>query len=113
VRWWDGAAWTDHVATGGRRARDPAPGGEPTADLVNRVIATALGFVDLSDATQQLVPDTTIHTALWHEATARRDILVLAQGHLTALEHQGSDQARAKALNHITRALENPPPIPR
>jgi len=100
------------VAVGGRQAHDPALAGEATAALVNRVIATALGYVDLSDATREAVPDATITNALWNHATTRRDILVLAQGHLAALEQQGSDRARAQALNHITRALHNPPLLP-
>jgi len=113
VRWWDGAAWTDHVASSGRQGRDPAPGGEATADLVNRVVATALGFADLADATREGVPDSTVLPALWRDAAGRHDILQLAQGHLAALEAKGSDPARAQALTYIRRALENPPTMPR
>jgi hypothetical protein len=113
VRWWDGAAWSDHVAAGGRRASDPAPGGEATADLVNRVVAAALSFVDLAATMPDSVSDTTIVPALWREATTRRDILVLAHGHLSALEQRGSDPNRAQALAYITRALDNPPLMPR
>ena len=112
VRWWDGSAWTDHVASGGRQARDPAPGGEDTADLVNRVVAAALSYVDLA----QTLPDSvesTVVPALWRDAEARRDILVLAQGHLAALERRGSDRARVRALAYLAKALENPPLLPR
>jgi len=101
------------VASGGRQARDPALAGEATAALVNQVIATALGYVDLSDATREPVPDTTITNALWRDADNRPDILVLAHGHLTALEHTGSDRPRSQALTHITTALHNPPLLPR
>ncbi len=113
LRWWNGAAWTDQVASAGRRAQDPAPGGEATAALVNQVLATALGYVDLSDATREPVPEATITNALWNDADNRRDILVLAHGHLTALENTGSDRPRAQALTHITTALHNPPLLPR
>jgi hypothetical protein len=113
VRWWDGSAWTDHVASGGRQGRDPAPGSEVVADLVNRVVAAALGFVDLADEMPGTVTDTTVTTALWREATTRRDILVLAHGHLAGLEQQGSERTRAKALSYITKALDTPPLLPR
>ena len=113
VRWWDGSTWTDQVASGGRRAADPAPGGEATADLVNRVVATALGFVDLAETLPDSVTDASVTPALWRDAATRRDILLLAHGHLAALEQQGSEPARAKALTYITKALDNPPVMPR
>ncbi len=113
VRWWDGAAWTDQVASNGRRGSDPAPAGEATADLVNRVVAAALGFVDLAVTMPESVSDASITAALWREATTRRDILLLAQGHLAALERQGTEPARARALSYITRALATPPLMPR
>jgi len=113
VRWWDGTSWTDQVATAGRQGRDPTPGGEATADLVNRVVAAALSFVDLADTTADSLTDTTVNAALWRAAEARRDILVLAQGHLAALEERGSDRARAEALSYIVKARDNPPLLPR
>lgn len=113
VRWWDGTAWTDRVATAGRQGSDPPPGGEATADLVNRVVATALGFADLADTMPESVTDPTVTAALWRDAATRREILTLAHGHLAALEHQGSDPSRAMALTYITRALDDPPLMPR
>ena len=112
VRWWDGSAWSDHVAANGRQARDPLPAGEDTANLVNRVVACALGFADLADTTPDSLDASTVTTALWRQAATRRDILLLAQGHLAALEQQGTDRSRAKALEAITRALDNPPLMP-
>jgi len=113
VRWWDGSAWTDQVASGGRRGNDAVPGDEATSDLVNRVVAAALSFVDLAESIPDSVPYTTVIPALWREAGTRRDLLVLAHSHLAALEQQGSDHARARALAYITSALDNPPPLPR
>jgi hypothetical protein len=113
VRWWDGAAWTEHVASQGRQGSDPAPGGAATADLVNRVVAAALGFVELEDTMPGAVPETTITPALWRDADSRPDILLLAKGHLESLEHQGSDPARAKALTYLKTALDSPPLMPR
>lgn len=113
VRWWNGSAWADQVASGGRQGTDPAPGGEATADLVNRVVATALGFVDLAETLPDSVTDASVVPALWRDAATRRDILVLAAGHLAALEQQGSEPARAQALTYITTALANPPLLPR
>ncbi len=112
MRWWDGSAWTDQVASGGRRGADPAPGGGATADLVNRVVAAALGFADLADTLPDSVTEPSVTHALWRHAATRHDILLLAHGHLAALEHQGSDPARAKALVYLTRALDNPPLLP-
>lgn len=106
MRWWDGAAWTDRVATGGRVASDPTPAGDATADLVNRVIATALGFVDLADTLREPIPEATVVPALWRDAGTRRDILVLAHGHLAALEQLGREPARAQALAWLTTALD-------
>jgi len=113
VRWWDGSAWTDHVATGGRPGRDPAPGGEATAELVNRVLGAALGFADLSETTPESVTQASVVPALWRDASTRRDILVLASGYLAALERRGSEPARAKALSYIDAALSKPPLLPR
>ncbi len=109
VRWWDGVAWTDRVATGGRLATDPVPGGEATAALVNRVVATALGYVDLAESLAGSVPAASVVTALWRDAEGRRDVLVLAHGHLTALERQGTERARALALAWLSDALSHPP----
>lgn len=109
VRWWDGVAWTDHVASGGRVATDPAPGGEATADLVNRVVATALGYVELGEDLVGSLPVETVAAALWRDAERRRDVLVLAHGHLSALERQGTQRARALALAWLAEALDHPP----
>ena len=113
LRWWDGSAWTAQVASGGRQASDPVPGDEATADLVNRVVAAALGYVDLAETLPGSVSDATVAPALWRDAEARRDILVLASGHLAALERRAPDRTRARALAYLTKALENPPPLPR
>ena len=99
------------MATGGRVTSDPVPSGDATADLVNRVLATALGFVDLADDLRDNIPDETVTQALWRDAEARRDILVLAQGHLQSLEQQGTERARAQALKWLTKALSAPPPM--
>ncbi len=107
LRWWDGAAWTDRVATGGRVGTDPVPGGDATAELVNRVLSTALGYADLGEP----VADETVAAALWRGAETRREILVLARGHLADLEQQGAEPARGRALTWLTRALERPPPL--
>jgi len=112
VRWWDGSVWTDHVASGGRRATDPTPGNEATAELVNRVVAAALGFVDLAESVPGTVAVATVVGALWREAGTRRDVLVLAHGHLAGLEQGGSEPGRAKALDYISRALDHPPLLP-
>ena len=112
LRWWDGSAWTDHVASGGRHGRDPAPADGATVELVNRVVAAALGFADLVATLRETVPDTTVVPALWRDADLRRDILLLASGHLEALEHQGSDPTRAQALTYLRRSLADPPPMP-
>ena len=109
VRWWDGAVWTDRVATGGRVGTDPSPGGEATAALVNRVVATALGYVELAESLVGEVPATEVVAALWRDAEGRRDIVVLAHDHLAALERQGSEPARARALVWLARALGQPP----
>jgi len=78
---------------------------------VNRVVAAALGFVDLADAASEGVPDDTILPALWRNAESRRDILLLAQDHLASLERKGSDRSRARALTYLHQALNNPPPL--
>lgn len=113
LRWWDGTTWTDHVATAGRQSRDPVPGGDATADLVNRVVAAALGFADLESTMPGSITEAITTPALWREATTRHDILLLASGHLEALENRGSDSARAKALSYIRRAIDTPPLLPR
>ena len=113
VRWWDGTAWTDQVAAGSRRASDPLPSGEAIADLVNREVATALGFVDLAETMPESVTDNSVITSLWRDASTRRDVLLLAHGHLAALEQKGSQPARAKALTYLTKALDGPPLMPR
>ena len=101
------------MATGSRRGNDPAPAGAETAELVNRVVGAALGFVDLNETLVEGPSDADVIAALWREAETRRDILVLAHGHLQALEDKGSQSARAKALTYLTKAVDNPPPLPR
>jgi len=105
VRWWDGSAWSAHVATAGRLANEPIPVDEATADLVNRVVAAALGFVDLAETIPDSVTAATVMTTLWREAGTRRHVLLAAHGHLAALEQRGSEPARARALSYITQAL--------
>jgi len=105
LRWWDGAAWTDQVATGGRVGTDPLLAGDATAELVNRVLSSALGYADLGEP----VADETVTAALWRDAETRREILVLARGHLADLEQQGAEPARGRALTWLTRALDLPP----
>jgi len=89
------------------------PSGEAIADLVNRVVATALGFVDLAETTPESVTESSVTAALWRDAATRRDVLLLAHGHLAALEEKGSQPARAHALACITKALDSPPLMPR
>ena len=111
LRWWDGTSWTDHVANGGRVTSDPAPGGDAMADLVNRVLGTALGFAELEATQTTDVTDDTVVPALWGAAENRRDILVLAQGHLASFERDGTDPNRAAALHWLSTALAHPPPM--
>lgn len=99
------------MASGGRQGVDPAPGGEATAELVNRVLATAFGYVELRDTVREPIPETTVIPALWRDAATRRDVLVLAEGHLASLERQGSDPARAQARRWLEIALRQPPPM--
>ena len=113
MRWWDGSRWTDLVATGGRQASDPLPDPQHTADLVNRVVATALGYADLADTLREPVDDAAVTAALWRDAETRRDVLLHAHAHLASLEQKGTHPARAKALTSITRALDQPPLMPR
>lgn len=113
VRWWDGSAWTDRVATAGRQASDPLPDPQQTADLVNRVVATALGYADLAETLREPVDHAVVTAALWRDAEMRRDILLHAHAHLTTLEQKGTHAPRATALTYITRALDHPPLMPR
>ena len=113
LRWWDGSAWTDRVATGGRQSSDPLPDPGATADLVNRVVATALSYADLADVLREAVDEATVIPALWRDAGTRRDVLLHAHAHLAALEQQGTHPPRARALAFITRALDHPPLMPR
>lgn len=113
LRWWDGAAWTDCVATAGRQATDPLPDPQATADLVNRVVATALGYADLAETLREPVDDASVTAALWRDAGTRRDVLLHAHAHLRALEEKGSHPPRAQALTYITKALGAPPLLPR
>ena len=109
VRWWDGAVWTDWVATGGQVGTDPSPRGEATAALVNRVVATALGYVELAESLVGEVPAPDVVAALWRDAEGRRDVVVLAHDHLAALERQGTERTRSLALAWLARALAQPP----
>ncbi len=90
---------------------DPAPGGDATADLVNRVLGTALGFAELEATLTADVTDDTVIPALWRAAEDRRDILLLGQGHLAALEREGTDPNRSAALHWLATALAHPPPM--
>jgi hypothetical protein len=112
VRWWDGSTWTDRVATAGRQASDPLPDPQQAADLVNRVVATALGYADLAETLREPVDEASVTAALWRDAETRRDVLLHAHAHLAALEAKGSDPPRAQALASITRALDTPPLMP-
>ena len=111
LRWWDGAAWTDRVATSGRVGTDPVPGGDATADAVNRVLATALGYADLANDLRDPLTDEAVTAALWRAAQNRRDVVLLASGHLRSLEREGTERARAEALVWLERALAQPPPM--
>ena len=76
---------------------------------MNRVVATALGYVDLAESLTGSVSAATVVTALWRDAQERRDIVVLAHAHLAALERQGTEPARSQAPAWLCAALDQPP----